>query len=185
VTPLPARLSMKKALLLIDLQNDARDVMTPGFIRTLREVIRRCEAKDIPVIHVLTEYTEDELPLLNREKGLSIFMKGTPGAEEIAEIKSITGGGHHYIVKRHYDAFYGTRLDGLLKKLKIETLLITGLYTHWCVLSTVFSAYSRNYRVHLIRGCVLSHHPDLDHLLLKHVFEKQTDAARVISPEEI
>ncbi len=55
---------MKQALLLIDLQNDARDVITPGFLRALRDVIRRCEAKDIPVIHVLTEYTEEDLPLL-------------------------------------------------------------------------------------------------------------------------
>lgn len=159
--------------------------MGPAFISNIQKAMAFCDSKGIPIIHVVTEYTEERMPLLNRQKGLKIFMKGTPGAEEIEEVKETSGAKHLRVSKAHYDSFYQTGLDDLLDELGVDTLLITGLYTHWCVLATVFSAYSRNYHVHVIRECVASHHPELDRLLFEHVYEKSAPAMRVISLSDL
>lgn len=72
-------------------------------------------------------------------------IKGTKGAEVIPELKVSE---KDYIVpKRCYSGFFQTDLDILLKELKVDTVIMTGLHTHMCVRHTSADAYMNGYNV--------------------------------------
>ncbi len=62
--------------------------------------------------------------------------------------------------KHRLTAFYGTDLDGLLRSLAIDTLLLAGVNTNTCITGTAFEAMHRDYRVVVIEECVASAHGD-------------------------
>lgn len=55
------------------------------------------------------------------------------------------------IPKHTYSGFFKTKLDATLKKLKIDTLVIFGLYTNICVKYTLVDAYLHGYNTYLIK----------------------------------
>jgi len=56
----------------------------------------------------------------------------------------------YIIKKRHYDAFFDTDLDSLLRALKIKKLYIFGISTDICVLHTCAGAFYRYYDVSVV-----------------------------------
>jgi ureidoacrylate peracid hydrolase len=52
------------------------------------------------------------------------------------------------------DAFHNTDLEAILKGLKCDTLIITGIATNFCVETTVRSAMNRGYNVVVLSDCV-------------------------------
>jgi nicotinamidase-related amidase len=175
-----------KALLLIDIQNQAqddfhKDHINENFLTNVKKLIKAADKEKIPVFHILTEYTEDSMPLLNKQKGYKFFMKGTYEAEEIESIAKLHKKNHYKVIKQHYDSFWNTRLDEKLRSSGVDTILIAGVYTHWCVLSTVFSAMSRGYNITVFKDCVGSRYPDLDELIFKNILDKKVDALQIKS----
>lgn len=55
--------------------------------------------------------------------------------------------GEKVIAKHRYSAFYDTDLETVLRCLKVEDLVITGVMTNLCCESTARDAYFRDYRV--------------------------------------
>jgi nicotinamidase-related amidase len=51
------------------------------------------------------------------------------------------------ILKHRYSAFYNTDLETILRCLKVEDLVVTGIMTNMCCESTARDAYYRDYRV--------------------------------------
>lgn len=55
---------------------------------------------------------------------------------------------HEKIVYKHrYSAFYNTDLETILRCLKIEDLVVSGIMTNMCCESTARDAYYRDYRI--------------------------------------
>ena len=70
---------------------------------------------------------------------------GTKGAEVIPELNLCD---KDYVVpKRRYSGFFHTDLDLLLRELKIDTVIMTGLHTHMCVRHTTADAFSLGYDI--------------------------------------
>jgi nicotinamidase-related amidase len=61
--------------------------------------------------------------------------------------------GDHFVRKIAYSGFYDTRLDSLLRHLGAENLIAVGFSASECLLGTLIDAFSRNYRVILLRDC--------------------------------
>ena len=57
------------------------------------------------------------------------------------------------IVKRRYSAFFGTRLDEILRKRGIDTVVLLGLTTNVCVQSTARDAWQHDYRTITLDDC--------------------------------
>ena len=57
------------------------------------------------------------------------------------------------IVKRRYSAFFGTRLDEILRKRGIDTVVVLGLTTNVCVQSTARDAWQHDYRTITLDDC--------------------------------
>ncbi|WP_256661464.1 isochorismatase family cysteine hydrolase, partial [Pseudomonas sp. F01002] len=54
------------------------------------------------------------------------------------------------IDKGRYSAFHRTDLDARLKVLGVDTLIVCGVLTDVCVLSTVFDAFALGYHIRLV-----------------------------------
>ena len=72
-------------------------------------------------------------------------VEGTPESEIHEDIAPLA---HEKVVLKHrYSAFYNTDLETVLRCLRIEDLVISGVMTNMCCESTARGAYYRDYRV--------------------------------------
>jgi nicotinamidase-related amidase len=72
-------------------------------------------------------------------------VKGTPGAEIISELKPRRG--DEVVRKPTLSSFYRTRLDDVLKKHKVKSVVVVGVCTSICVMDTVGDLRVRGYPV--------------------------------------
>jgi len=77
-------------------------------------------------------------------KALALCRAGTPGADFCGPRPAQ---GDLAIAKTRYSAFFGTDLNGRLKALGIDTLVVCGLTTDCCVDCTVRDAFHLDYHV--------------------------------------
>lgn len=57
------------------------------------------------------------------------------------------------VVKHRYSAFINTRLDSVLRTLKIENLIMTGVATNACVESTARQGFMMDYNIVFLSDC--------------------------------
>jgi nicotinamidase-related amidase len=72
-------------------------------------------------------------------------VKGTPGAQVIPELQPRRG--EVVIRKTRFSAFYGTRLESILKGNRIRHVDVVGVCTSICVMDTVGGLRNRDYPV--------------------------------------
>jgi nicotinamidase-related amidase len=72
-------------------------------------------------------------------------IEGSPESEVHPQIAPLPK--EKQILKHRYSAFYNTDLETILRVLKVEDLVITGVMTNMCCESTARDAYFRDYRV--------------------------------------
>ncbi len=58
--------------------------------------------------------------------------------------------------KKQFSSFHATDLDHLIRLLDVDTLVLAGVGTNTCVLSTALDAYNRGLRVVVISDCTTS-----------------------------
>jgi nicotinamidase-related amidase len=58
--------------------------------------------------------------------------------------------GKTVIDKTRYDAFWGTELNDILKSMRVERLIVTGVMTNLCVETTIRSAFQHGYECTLL-----------------------------------
>jgi len=79
-------------------------------------------------------------------------VEGTRGIEVVPELAP--GPDDLVVRKRRYNCFLGTELDLLLKALRIDTLIVTGVSSDVCVHWTVGEAFQRDFHVRVLEDCV-------------------------------
>lgn len=138
---------MGKAVIVVDMLEDfvygkLKCERALRIIPPLKKLLAEARKRKIPVI-----YSNDaHLPT---DKELEVWgphgMKGTKEAEVIKDIKPEKG--DYVIGKRTYSGFFATDLDMLLRDLKVDTVIITGLHANICVRHTSADAFFRGYRI--------------------------------------
>jgi len=141
------------ALLVIDMQKFFLNPQSPSFtcggIAILPEVSRLIATfrkTNRPVIYTRHVHHPDHLDsgiMAWWWKGMCI--EGSPESEIHPDLAPLPG--EKTIFKHRYSAFYNTDLETVLRCLKIEDLVITGVMTGMCCESTARDAYYRDYRV--------------------------------------
>jgi len=58
--------------------------------------------------------------------------------------------------KSTYDAFQNTQLEYFLNRMNIENLIIVGTVSNICILSTIHSAFFKDYNITIINDCISS-----------------------------
>ncbi len=103
----------------------------------------------IPVIYVTDAHGVDDAEFrVWRPHAVA----GTWGAEVVEALRLVRG--DHHLTKKRYSCFYSTRLNGLLRGLGVDALILTGLVTNICVQHTAADAFFRGYKVVVPCDCV-------------------------------
>ncbi len=152
---------MKPAVIVIDMVKDTLDVPDPlpitTFARAIVPAINRLteEARKqaIPVIFSTDSFLEGDFIFKGRMKEHSI--RGTEGADVTDRL--VRAPTDIWLPKRRFSAFYKTDLDQTLSLYGVDTLAVTGIATHWCVLTTVLDALSHDFSAFFIEDCCASH----------------------------
>jgi ureidoacrylate peracid hydrolase len=143
----------KSALLIIDMQKFFLDPDSPSFtcgglaiLPTLQRLIAVFRQSGRPVIYTRHVHHPDHLDsgiMAWWWKGMCI--EGTPESEIHPGLAPLPA--EKVILKHRYSAFYNTDLETILRCMKVEDLVITGIMTNMCCESTARDAYFRDYRV--------------------------------------
>ncbi len=170
----------KTALLIVDMQNDfvrpGAALATPNglaVVPVIAALAREARRKRFPVIYT-QEMHRPEMTDYGIEGHFEPphCLEGTDGAEVVEGLEPQPGD-IRIQRKRRYDAFLGTDLDLVLRGLGIANLLVTGVCTDICVISTVQHARNLDFRCFVIEEGVDGTSPERHRaalLCMSHVF---------------
>ncbi|MDI6808087.1 MAG: isochorismatase family cysteine hydrolase [Candidatus Eisenbacteria bacterium] len=141
------------ALMVIDMQKYFLDPSSPSFIcgglailPNVKRLIRAFRRAKRPVIYTRHVHHPDRIDAGIMEwwwEGMCV--EGTPESEVHEDI--FPRRNEKVVLKHRYSAFYNTDLETILRCLKIEDLVISGIMTNMCCESTARDAYYRDLRV--------------------------------------
>ena len=120
------------------------------FIENYRESIN----KNVVFVN-LTPWTKDFLPanIQRLYENPDVCYYGEGGFEEgfykVAPTKS-----DKIITKNTYDVFANSEFEKLLRKLDVDTIAVSGVFTDGCVLSTIISGFSKGYNFIVLKDLV-------------------------------
>jgi ureidoacrylate peracid hydrolase len=141
------------ALMVIDMQKFFLDPESPSFtcgglavLPALKKLIAAFRKAGRPVIYTRHVHHPDRLDAGIMEWWWEgICLEGSPESEVHDDIAPLPN--EKVVTKHRYSAFYNTDLETILRCLKIEDLVISGIMTNMCCESTARDAYYRDYRV--------------------------------------
>jgi ureidoacrylate peracid hydrolase len=174
----------RTALLIIDAQREYFDadgaLFTPHaaeILDNLQRLLAAARASGAHVIfirHVMAADGSDTGRMGDFDGGAS-FVAETKGIEIIPELAVREG--EPIVDKTRYSAFVGTRLESILKTSGADTLIVTGLMTQYCSVTTTRHGHDLDYRmVFVVDANAGPDLPDLGFGTLPH-----SDARRVIA----
>ncbi len=147
------RLDRKKcALLVIDMQEHFLDPGSASFIcggpavvPGLKALVAAFRKAGRPVIYTRHVHHPDGIDAgIMKWWWEGMCVEGTPESEMIPALKPLKR--EKVVLKHRYSAFFDTDLDTVLRCLKIQDLVITGVMTNMCCETTTRDAYCRDYR---------------------------------------
>ena len=144
------------ALVLIDLQKES-DFGVQGVdavVHNTSHLLECARENGVPVIYTRQINRADGVGLsldepLDTDGRPQLYAADTPDVEIIDAIAPQPG--DIVIDKQRWSSFYATNLDLTLRSLGVKHLLIGGLVTDGCLMTSVFDGYFRDYRIHLIK----------------------------------
>lgn len=172
----------RPALVIVDVQNDychpegalglkGCDVSgVKEMMPRLHGLLGAVREEGIPIIFIQTFHEEatDSEAWVTRSSGRSaqVCRKDSWGAE-FYEISPRPG---EIVVNKHrYSAFVNTRLDSVLRTLKVDTLLIAGVSTNVCVESTARDGFMLDYHIVLVEDACASYSRDAHEMTLVNI----------------
>lgn len=141
------------ALLVVDMQKFFLDATSPTFtsggiaiLPTVKRLLEAFRQANRPVI-----FTRHVHHPGNLDSGImgwwweGMCLEGSAESEIHPDLKPEPG--EKVIFKHRYSSFYNTDLETVLRCLKVEDIVISGIMTNMCCESTARDAYYRDYRV--------------------------------------
>jgi len=168
----------RTAVLVVDMQNAFLDPKgslgrmgvpmdrTRRPIAPLLRLLGAARAAAVPIVHLRFVLRRDlaDLGVLGRKfpplKELGHCAEGSWDAEYYPGMEPHPG--EYELTKNRFSGFFGTPLDGLLRNLGVDTLVVAGVATNVCVESTVRDAFVRDYRVVVAREATGSYTEEME-----------------------
>jgi nicotinamidase-related amidase len=117
----------------------------PSVVQANQALIAAARKAGVPVIWARIQNTRKTNARFWSSEGLFSCMIGTPGANLVDGLAPEPG--DTVILKTRHSAFFGTNLDGILRMLRMDGVVVTGVGTAGCVEATVRDAMMRDYWV--------------------------------------
>ncbi len=135
---------MKKALVVIDIQNDTTKNYK-DIIDNLNKSIDRAVKNDMHVVYIRHENLSD---------GTRTFKPGTRGAELVPDLKIVS---KNVFTKYKGNALSSKEFAGFINKNEIADFYITGADAVACVKSTCYNLRKAGYGVNVLSDCITSY----------------------------
>src|SRR5262245_54978430 len=151
------------AMIIQDLQNDViieggafaesgapTHATSQNVVENVKGLAEAARTAGVPVIHIWYIVEDGSVglklnaPLFEGLKGANALVRGTWGAAPAEGLEPQAG--DHVVEKMRMNGFYETRLDILLRRLGVETLIITGAWTNMSIEHTARHAADAGYR---------------------------------------
>ena len=139
---------MKSAVLVIDVQSILFDPEPQPFesqvvLNKINQVTSLARAKSVPAVFIQYEHAN------------SVIEYGTEGWALQSSL--VTQTGDHFVRKTTPDSFLNTNLEELLKELAVDSLIVCGYASEFCVDTTVRGAAGLGYPVVLVSDAHTTH----------------------------
>jgi nicotinamidase-related amidase len=151
---------VRPAIIVVDmlrdtLEGDHRYAIKPFALEIVPAVNRLTEAarsRAMPVIFAMDSFLRGDFIFRGKMKEHSI--RGTRGAE-VTDLL-VQGRSDIYLPKRRFSAFFKTDIDQTLRLHSVDTVVIAGIATQVCVLTTALDALSNDFRAFIVEDCCAS-----------------------------
>jgi len=173
------------ALLVMDVQNgivqrftEKTEVMAP-----FGRAVTAARGAGIPVIFVRVAFRNGYPEVSAQNKsfaairgrgGLTISEAATQIHESVAPRPD-----EPVVTKLRVSAFAGSDLEVILRSLRIDTLVLTGIATSGVVLSTLREAADKDYGLVVLSDACLDADPEVQRVLIEKLFPRQADVLTV------
>lgn len=187
------KINLKKScLLIIDMEYGFIDKNSPLFVKNgpkivknIKKILENFRNKNLPIIFVKREHRDsgvdiDKVRLEVFKKSNGLITENDKSSEIIKDLKPLKN--EIVVIKRRWSAFFGTELEILLKRLKIENLIVTGVQTPNCIRATVYDALSLDYDVIVISDATASSSKKIQKYNLS---DMENIGVKLLSTEEI
>ena len=152
----------RSALIVIDMQHDFLDPGAPYACADAKAAIENtrllCDAmrsRGAPVIFTREVHRANGVDRGREGDSEPVHcVEGTRGVEIVPQLTPHAG--DYVIDKRRFSCFFQTDLAGLLKGLRTELIVVSGVTANACVLTTVIDAYQHDFHTVTIQDCVSS-----------------------------
>lgn len=186
---MPDQLSLERnstAVIVMDYQYDIASrfgAELDHVVEKVALVLQGARQAGIPVIHVTVRFREGYPEVLprNRQRRLAEHrnIEGSPGAEILPRLAPLPG--EVLVTKRRTGPFSTTDLNAVLHAMGSTTLVLMGIRTSGCVLSTVRWAADIDYKLVVVADCCADPEPEVHRVLTEKVFPRQ---ATVVTSQE-
>ncbi|NWF93326.1 MAG: cysteine hydrolase [Syntrophaceae bacterium] len=123
-----------------------------AIIPNLQRLLGEGRKRGFPIIFACDSFLEGDFIFKGRMKVHSL--RGTKGSEVADELKPEPS--DILLPKRRFSAFFKTDLDQTLRTLGVDTIVVTGMTTEVCVLTTALEGLSHDFSVILLEDCSAS-----------------------------
>ncbi len=174
---------MKPALIIVDMLEEfvhgrLKSPQAEAIIPTIQNLIKAFKSKNLPVIYVVDSHllSDIEFKIWGPHA-----LKGTSEAKIIEELKPASE--DLVFEKRYYSGFRDTGLDVTLRDLGVDTVVLTGIHTHICVLHTAADAFYLRYNIIVVKDAVAAFSLSDHEYALKYM--GQVYGAKLLTSEEV
>jgi nicotinamidase-related amidase len=147
-------LALKPAILIIDMLKEfvygrLKSPAALEIVPVIKTLVAKARERGIPVI-----YLADRHYAFDRE--IRIWgLHASHDSEESSLIDDLKPErGDIVLYKRSYSGFRDTGLSGLLRDLGVDTVILTGIHTHICVLHTAIDAFYERFNIIIVKDAV-------------------------------
>ena len=155
---------MTPALIVVDMQNDfclpSSRLFVAGAATAVDGVQRAVadfRAAGAPVIWVVRHHRPGGEDVDHARRALfdeQPFLASSPGADVVDGL--VVSDGEVVVIKRRWSAFFATDLDLVLRRLRIDTVVVAGVQTPNCIRATAVDATSLDYETVVLSDATAS-----------------------------
>lgn len=174
---------MKPALIVVDMLEEfvygrLKSPSAIDIVPAIKSLVEKAREKNIPVIYLADRHFpfDHELKIWGPHA-----MQGSEEAEVISELRPADK--DIVLYKRSYSGFRDTGLNNVLRDLKVNTVVLTGIHTHICILHTAIDAFYERLGIIVVRDAVAAFSPEDHEYAIKYM--QQVLGATIMDTKQV
>ncbi len=171
------------ALLVMDVQGATIKIVGENspLLPSLAKAIKKARSKNIPVIYVVIGFRKGFPEVRKDSRSYSMMQSMNMDTAAASKVYDAVAPMENEIVitKKRVSAFSGSDLEVVLRAMRIDHLILTGIATSGVVLSTLREAADKDFKLTVLSDCCADRDEEVHRALTTKVFVRQADVITV------